>query len=58
MYCFYVNHYFFIMALLQPLAVAERQFYRRSEPYLYAAVAKYYRLAADGSLVYHADFIN
>ncbi len=55
---FYVDHYCFIMAILQPFAVAERQFYRRSEPYLYPVVAKYYRLAADGSLVHHADFIN
>lgn len=31
---FYVDHYCFIMAILQPFAVAERQFYRRSEPYL------------------------
>ncbi len=45
-------------SILQPFAVAERQFYRRSEPYLYPVVAKYYRLAADGSLVHHADFIN
>ncbi len=58
MYSFYVDHYCFIMAILQPFAVAERQFYRRSEPYLYPVVAKYYRLAADGSLVHHADFIN
>lgn len=30
MYRFYINNYFFIVGVLQPLAVAERQFYRRS----------------------------
>ncbi len=35
MYSFYVDHYCFIMAILQPFAVAERQFYRRSEPHTF-----------------------